>query len=458
MGRTGRLFVTRRQARLPPVEKQGGVKQRVGSVRRERDAGEDVGVSDGDGGKSPQAGPARPGVANDAEPAPAGPMPNATGPAGLLPAGLRDELPPQAGLEAMIGERVTAILAGHGYRRVKPPLLEFEESLLDGTGAALGPQMFRLMDPVSQRMMGLRTDTTVQVVRIAKTRLSTAPRPLRLSYAGQVLRVRGSQLRPERQFGQVGAELIGSGDRAADLEVALLAVESLHALGVRKVALNLCDPRLVPTVCAGLGMAAEAAAAARYALDRKDGAALARAAGEAAAALKPYLRVGTADVVVARLRAAGPPPAAGLLIDALDHIALELQAAAPELLVTIDPGEYRGFEYHNGPAFALFADGVRGELGRGGRYGGHNGVEDATGFTLYMDSLLRAVEPSPEPPSLFLPYGLPQAEGRELRAQGWVTLAALSPGQDPVAEARRLGCSHVLRDGQPVSLDEAAGD
>ena len=366
-----------------------------------------------------QDGPARP--ANDrAEQEGAGPgeagdaasVPPGGGPAGLLPAGLRDELPPRAGLEALIGEKVTAILRGHGYLRVKPPLLEFEETLLDGTGAALGPQMFRLMDPVSQRMMGLRTDTTVQVCRIARSRLAGAERPLRLSYAGQVLRVRGSQLRPERQFGQVGAELIGSADPAADLEVALLAVDSLTALGVRQVALNLCDPRLVPAVCAGAGLSPEAASLARYALDRKDGAALERAAGQATAMLRPYLRVGTADVVVARLRAANPPPAALAMIDALDRIATALQAAEPELLVTVDPGEYRGFEYHNGPSFALFADGVRGELGRGGRYGGRQGIEEATGFTLYMDSLLRAVEPPPEEPCLFLPYGLPHEEAR----------------------------------------------
>src|SRR3546814_3117616 len=69
--------------------------------------------------------------------------------------------------------------------------------------------MFRVMDPVSQRMMGLRTDITLQVARIAATRLRDAARPLRLAYAGQVLRVRGSQLRPERQFAQAGFELIG---------------------------------------------------------------------------------------------------------------------------------------------------------------------------------------------------------------------------------------------------------
>ena len=79
---------------------------------------------------------------------------------------------------------------------MKPPLVEFEESLLGGPGAALAPQTFRLMDPVSQRMMGVRPDMTVQVARIAVTRLKHEPRPLRLSYGGNVIRVRGRRSSP----------------------------------------------------------------------------------------------------------------------------------------------------------------------------------------------------------------------------------------------------------------------
>ena len=95
----------------------------------------------------------------------------------LLPAGLRDLLPPEAETEASAVEALMDVFAAHGYQRVKPPLLEFEDSLLAGSGAAVADQTFRLMDPDSQRMMGLRADTTPQVARIATTRLAGAPRP-----------------------------------------------------------------------------------------------------------------------------------------------------------------------------------------------------------------------------------------------------------------------------------------
>ncbi len=172
---------------------------------------------------------------------------------GLLPAGLADLLPPDAAREARAIDVAIERFAAFGYERVKPPLVEFEESLLGGPGAALGPQTFRLMDPVSQRMMGVRADMTVQVARIAATRLKNAPRPLRLCYAGQVLRVKGSHLQPERQFGQAGAELIGAPSASADAEIALLAASALGVLGITDITLDLTLPTLVPSLTAALG-------------------------------------------------------------------------------------------------------------------------------------------------------------------------------------------------------------
>src|SRR5581483_2401006 len=148
----------------------------------------------------------------------------------LLPAGLYDRLPPEAETEAAVTGRLMQVLTSHGYERVKPPLVEFEESLLAGAGAAMASDTFRTMDPASHRMIGVRADMTPQVARIAAARLGRRPRPLRLSYAGQVLRVRGTELRPERQFGQVGAELIGAAGPEADVEVIAVAGEALATL------------------------------------------------------------------------------------------------------------------------------------------------------------------------------------------------------------------------------------
>src|SRR6266513_5931322 len=118
---------------------------------------------------------------------------------------------------------------------------------------------------VTARMIGVRADMTPQVARIAGTRLLHRPRPLRLSYAGQVLRVKGSEMRPERQTGQAGAELIGAGGPEADVEVIAVAGVALAAIGVPDLSVDLTLPILVPAIVEAYGIAGERAAGLRAA-------------------------------------------------------------------------------------------------------------------------------------------------------------------------------------------------
>jgi ATP phosphoribosyltransferase regulatory subunit len=368
----------------------------------------------------------------------------------LLPAGLSDGLPPEAGFEAAIVERLMAAFAAWGYERVKPPLIEFEDSLLSGPGEAMAADTFRLMDPVSQRMMGLRADITPQVGRIAASRLTKAPRPIRLSYAGQVLRVKGEQMRPERQIGQAGVELIGATAAAADAEVILLGAEALDAVGVRQLVIDLNVPTLAPAILRDGGIAEPKPLIA--ALDRKDLTAVRQSAGRLTPLLEALIQgVGPADTAIAALDALTLRGDAATQRERLREVIALIRAARPDLTLTVDPTDHRGFEYHTGVTFSLLAPNVRGDFGRGGRYVNHAG-EPATGFTLYLDTLLRALPAPAAPNRVFVPNGTPSAEVRKLRSEGWVTIQGLEAVTDDAAEARRLGCTRLWRDGQAAEL------
>jgi ATP phosphoribosyltransferase regulatory subunit len=373
----------------------------------------------------------------------------------LLPLGLSDLLPPEAGVEARVVAAMMAVLESHGYERVKPPLMEFEENLLSGTGAAMAKETFRLMDPISQRMIGLRADMTTQVARIATTRLKDAPRPLRLCYAGQVLRVKGSQLRPERQVGQVGAELIGTDSVAADLEVIALAAEALQALGIEALSVDLTLPTLVPAITDALGLRARELDRLRAALDHKDAAAVAAVGGRAAALLGKLLAsAGVANTTLRTIQALDLPAAAAGERARLVDVTNRLGASLPGLAITVDPVENRGLEYHTGVSFTVYARGVRGELGRGGRYRTGNGEgEPATGLTLYTDTILRALPPQAPARRLYVPAGSDAAVAKRLRGEGWVTVAGLEVAADPSAEARRLNCGHRLEGATILAVD-----
>ena len=375
----------------------------------------------------------------------------------LLPSGLRDVLPPAAAQEAGTVERLLGLFELNGYDRVKAPLVEFEEGLLSGAGAATASETFRLMDPASQRMMGVRADITPQIARIAASRLEHAPRPLRLCYSGDVLRINGTHLRPERQFTQVGMELIGSDASRADAEIVVLAAEALTLVGAADITVDLTMPPLAPAVCAAHGRRLEDDPALREAIDHKDAAALAGFGGA------------LADTLGAMLAAAGPAERCHDALDALDlppgpaavgrrlgEVIGEIRASAPAIRLTADPLENRGFEYHSGICFTIFPSGVRGELASGGRYAIGNGQgEVATGITLYVDTILRSLPAPANPRRVFLPAGTAPETGRALRAEGWITVAGLRKADPPEEEAVRLGCTHLCRAGRLLAIGPA---
>lgn len=378
----------------------------------------------------------------------------------LLPTGLSDRLPPDAGFEAEIREALVAHFVQHGFDRVKPPLIEFEDHLLAGTGAGMTSQTFRLMDPVSQRMLGVRADMTPQVARLATTRLAHFERPLRLCYSGEVLRTRGTQLRPERQFTQAGAEIVGTRSAEADAEMIVMAAAALQDVGISEIKVDLCQPLLATAIIDSLDMDETTTARLRHALDRKDAAEV--------EVLSLHVGHGVFEPLSALLSATGPAQDVIKFLkdihlsgkaDAARNSLLEVvslvQAAAPELAVTIDAVENRGFEYHSGVTFTLFATGVRGELGSGGRYtAGHSEdqvAEPAVGFTLFLDSILRALSPPTGSPLIYLPYGSGNDIAKQLHAEGYRTLKGYKDNTRIDDKARALGCTHIWQDGNIVA-------
>ena len=356
---------------------------------------------------------------------------------GLLPEGLRDRLPPQAQALASLVRTLTDVCAAHGYERVAPPLIEYEASLASGSSR----ERLRFTDPVSQMTLALRSDITGQVGRIAVTRLAGQARPLRLMYAGQVARVRGDQLSPERERTQAGAELIGSDSPAAAAEVLAVAVEALTATGLTGLSVDLTMPTLVADLAAaGWSLGHASLSDVQAWLDGKDVGAL-RAAG--------------ADQYVPLIAAAGPVHSALAALKQLDlpnAVLARLDAIAAltdglnGVSVTLDPTERHGFEYQTWLGFSLFGAGLMAEVGRGGAYTvahGDGRQEAAIGFSLYVDGLVDLGLGQEARSRVLLSVGTSADIGAELRQQGWITVAALEAG----AQAKALNCSHIFADG-----------
>ena len=364
-----------------------------------------------------------------------------TDPDDLLPEGLEDRLPGEAAALTAAMRSALDVLDSHGYDRVRPPLVEFERSLAGRMAGVRTRRMFRFVDPASLRTLALRSDMTPQIGRIAATGLAGAPRPLRLSYAGEVVTIRADQLDPARQRLQLGAELVGSDGAEAAGEIVALAVEALAAAGARGISVDFTMPDLVDTLATGaLPVTGERIEAVRRELDMKDAAALRDAGGEAYVPL--LYAAGEFEDAVARLDAIDHRGALASRIDGLRRVAARVPSGVRR---TLDPTERHGFEYQSWFGFTLYAAGSRGAVGRGGTYCISGTDECATGFSLYLDALAEAGRGEIGRQTLFLPLGHDREAAARLRAIGWRTLAALSDGED----ASALGCSHLLDGAEP---------
>ena len=364
--------------------------------------------------------------------------------ADLLPVGLEDRLP--AAARALTRARRAALdtMDSHGYERVIPPLVEFEKSLATRMSGVATRRMFRFVDPASLRTLALRSDMTVQVGRIAATSLAGTARPLRLCYAGEVATIASDQLDPARQRLQLGAELIGSDSAAAAGEVVALAVEALTAAGATGVSVDFTLPDLVDTLAAkALPLEAGRVEAVRRELDAKDAGALKDAGGDAYLPL--LYAAGPFDEALTKLAEIDAGGALASRIGGLRQIAARVGESAR---LTLDPTERHGFEYQSWFGFTLYAEGVRGTLGRGGTYRIGGSDEPATGFTLYIDPLVGSLGEALAGDLLYLPPGHDAAAAARLRAIGWRALAALGDGEDPAA----LGCTHTLDGNSPTPL------
>jgi len=363
---------------------------------------------------------------------------------GLLPEGFHDRLPPAADAAARLETRVLGLARLYGYEQVDPPLAEFADELATRLKTGAVHNAVRFVDPVSQRSLAIRPDLTAQVGRIAATRMGHHPRPVRLCYAGQVLKLKAPALDPRRAMRQIGCELIGRDSVAAAMEVVRVAIESLQSAGVEGLAIDFTLPDLVDTLAGGT-LPQEKLTALRERLDAKD-------AGGVAAIDPKYLPLieaaGPFEGAMAKLRATDAGTALASRIDGLAAIAASIPAG---VALTLDPTERHGFEYQTWLGFSIFARGVRGEIGRGGTYtvvhdGGRE--EPAVGFSLYADPILDAGMGGDARRRLFLPLGTDAAIGAALRAEGWVTVTALEAEDTPEAQL----CSHELRDGMPTAL------
>jgi ATP phosphoribosyltransferase regulatory subunit len=317
----------------------------------------------------------------------------------LLPEHVEDVLPVEAGSLERLRRALLDHLDANGYRLVQPPLVEHLESLLTGSARDLDLQTFKVVDPLSGRLLGLRADITPQIARIDAHLLNT-PGVNRLCYAGSVLRATPAPPGMTREVIQVGAELFGEAGIAGDREVIRLLLASLGVVGLSGLHLDLGHVGVYRALASGAGLAASGEDLEVFdAIRTKDLPAVRELTARLPGAWRDALQAlpelyGPATDVLAEAREHLPDiPAVANALDTLRTLA-DAFAADVEAL-HVDLADLRGYHYHNGPIFSVFSAGAPAAVGNGGRYDGvgraFGRARPATGFTLDLRQLHRVI-------------------------------------------------------------------
>ena len=373
----------------------------------------------------------------------------------LLPDGIDELLPEQAAAVEALRRALLDDCAGWGYRYVIPPLVEFTDSLLVGLGADLDVLTCKFSDRISGRTLGVRADITPQVARIDAHSLAEAG-VTRLCYAGSTLHSTPQSVLSGRSPIQLGAELYGCADIAADLEVIDLMLTLLERADTVEqhgpVTLDVGHVGVYEAVLSDAGIDAEVADAVFDALQRKSlpdlEAVFAGEQSELQTLLVTLVNLhGGVDVLDrARDSLSGIPDAQSAL-DQLEQVVATVAASHPDVAVYIDLAELRGFRYHTGLVFAAYLEGFGAAVAKGGRYDNVGAVfgrnRPATGFAFDLKALTAASghqsgaeslisAPESNDPKL-------EARIRELRAAGRTVVLALNGQSDPRCREQLVG-------------------
>jgi ATP phosphoribosyltransferase regulatory subunit len=317
-----------------------------------------------------------------------------------LPDGIDEVLPPDAWTLEQLRRRMLDLFVAWGYQYVEPPLVEFLDSLLVGSGNDLELQTFRMVDQRSGRMLGIRADMTSQAARIDAASLR-GDGPRRLCYAGTVVHANPSGVLESRVPLLAGAELFGANDTEADAEVVALMVDALHCAGIDEPVIELGHVGIFRSLAAAGKFDSAREQSLFLALQRKAKPDLEELlAGSvprkiATAILELPDLLGGVDVLD-RARESFKAQSSGVLeaLDELQELAQTVAQRCEHVKLRFDLCELTGYGYHTGAVFAAYSENFGRAVARGGRYDGvgvsFGRARPATGFDVNLKRLLRS--------------------------------------------------------------------
>ena len=303
----------------------------------------------------------------------------------IIPEGFKDDVTTQVATEHKFMNMIIDNFIGNGFNLIKTPLIEFLDQDTDDN-------TFKIVNKKNEKKLNIRDDITLQVARLSETRLSKKNRPLKLCYYGEVVRKKGSMLRPERQFLQIGAECIGESNFLADVEMIELAYDSLSLVGIKNITIEISSRVFYDKFMSSVKKSKKDEVMRLIKLKDLNGLLNILDKDTHEYVKNLFNCTGTYKNKKNELNKLNIDKETSAEIHNMHNIVESCFHKSKNINIFLDLCEIDDKNYHSGMRFTFFANNVRGEIARGGRYiiDSTNVKNIGTGFTCYMDTILRA--------------------------------------------------------------------
>ncbi len=358
-----------------------------------------------------------------------------------MPRGFKDSLNFDTFVEHEYKNLIINYFRANGFSLIKAPLIEYSNNLDKNT--------LVIKTNKKNEKLSIRNDITPQIIRIASSRLVNKQRPLKLCYYGEVVRKKGTMLRPERQFQQVGAEIIGSESNKSDVEIINLAYNTLKNIGVKNIIIEISDPFFLDQFFKLIGDNKLKTELKKF-ISLKD-------LNSCTNLLKNNKKI---DILKKIYACTGPikKNKSELLklknidsfknkIDNLLNIANLIKVSKNDS-INLDLFEtQKNKKYYKGIKFTFFAKGVRGEIAGGGRYNlkYESNSETAIGYTCYMDTIIRASSFENKNKKIIIPFNTNEKKQYSLINKGFSIFKTFDENIDLKIQAKKFGIKYFLR-------------
>ena len=358
----------------------------------------------------------------------------------LIPQGFRDQIDFNTYVEHNYKNKIIDYFISNGFDLVKTPLVEYYKKNINNC--------FFIESKKKEPKLFVRDDITPQIIRIASSRFKSKTRPIKLCYYGEVIRKKGTMLRPERQFLQVGSEIIGSNSVKADIEIIALAYKSLAEIGINNITLELTSKIFLDEIFSKIKDISCLKKLKTFIKqkDKKNSLTLIHNRKDKAFMENLFNLTGNSNDLIKKINILGVSDSTKKEIENIKKITTSIKLYNNDNII-FDFTEFDKKNYHDGIKFTFFAKNVRGEIGSGGRYKIKNGLkyEAAVGFTCFMDTVLRASSFENKSKKILIPFGIKESVKNNLIKKNYIIYSYFGDNSDIILFAKKNYCTHIYK-------------